>query len=326
MKRFCLITLFLTVSLCQYIVPAPVAAELVDRVVAVVNDDIITISDLNREGASLFRRITQQAPPEQVDTALIQARQEMLSSLIDRLIVEQRAAKLQITVEAAEIDQAVERILIRNKVDIDKFRQDLMMMGSSEKDYREAIRNQILQSKLVSFEIRSKVVITDEKVKEYYEKNYTGKITADTYHILQMGFVWPNSDAAAKNAALQKAEEARQLVVNGEDFRAVARRMSELPSAADGGDIGIFKKAELASYMKDSVLALASGQMSPIVETPAGFQFFKLLSDKGNVRAQQPFEAVRDEIRDLLYQQGLDAQYEKWVKGLRDEAYIKTML
>jgi peptidyl-prolyl cis-trans isomerase SurA len=78
--------------------------------------------------------------------------------------------------------------------------------------------------------------------------------------------------------------------------------------------------------MKQNVLALAPGQVSPIVETPSGYQLFKLLSDKGNIQAQQPLDAVHDEIRDLLYQQAMDAHYSKWVKELRDEAYIKTML
>jgi peptidyl-prolyl cis-trans isomerase SurA len=309
-----------------FAVPATVAAEIVDRVVAVVNDDVITFSDLSREGASLFRRITQQAPPEQVNATLLQARQEMLSSLIDKLIVEQRAAKLNITVSEAELDEAINRVLARNRISREKFLQDLERMGSTEQNYRNSLRVQILQSKLVGQEIRSKVVITEEKIKEYYEKNYTEKLTADSYHILQMGFSWKEETPAAKAEALAKAEEARRLVQGGEDFRSVARKMSDLPSAADGGDIGVFKKEELSPAMKRNVLALAPGQLSPLVETPTGYQLFRLLSNQGDIRAQQPLDAVHDEIRDLLYQQAMEAQYGKWVKELRDEAYIKTML
>jgi len=325
-KTRCLPALALLILFHILAAPAIVAAEIVDRVVAVVNDDIITFSDLNREGAALFKRITQQAPPEQINAALIQARQEMLSSLIDKLIIEQRAAKLNITVDEEELDEAVSRVLARNKISREKFLHDLEMMGSNEKDYRKSLRIQILQSKLVGQEIRAKVVITEEKIKEYHEKNYSGKLSADSYHILQMGFSWKDNTPAAKAAAMAKAEEARRLVQGGDDFRSVARKMSDLPSATDGGDIGVFKKEELSPALKQNVLTLAPGQLSPIVETFTGYQLYKLLSDKGNVRAQQPFEAVHDEIRDLLYQQTMDAQYGKWVKELRDEAYIKTML
>lgn len=306
--------------------PASAAAETVDRVVAVVNDDVITFSDLNREGAPIFKRITQQAPPDQINAALLQARQQVLSGLIDKLIVEQRAAKLNITVSDAELDEAISSILARNNVTRAKFLQDLAMMGSNEKQYRDSLRVQILQSKLVGQEIRAKVVITEEKIKEYYEKNYTEKITADAYHILQMGFSWKEDTPDEKAAALKKAEEARRLVLAGDDFRSVARKMSDLPSAADGGDIGVFKKEELSAAMRKQILSLTPGQTSPLVETTTGYQMFKLLSDKGNIRAQQPLEAVHDEIRDLLYKQAMDSQYNKWVKELRDEAYIKTML
>ena len=306
--------------------PARAAAETVDRVVAVVNDDVITFSDLNREGAPIFKRITQQAPPDQINAALLQARQQVLSGLIDKLIVEQRAAKLNITVSDAELDEAISSILARNNVTRAKFLQDLAMMGSNEKQYRDSLRVQILQSKLVGQEIRAKVVITEEKIKEYYEKNYTEKITADAYHILQMGFSWKEDTPDEKAAALKKAEEARRLVLAGDDFRSVARKMSDLPSAADGGDIGVFKKEELSAAMRKQILSLTPGQTSPLVETATGYQMFKLLSDKGNIRAQQPLEAVHDEIRDLLYKQAMDSQYNKWVKELRDEAYIKTML
>ncbi len=306
--------------------PASAAAETVDRVVAVVNDDVITFSDLNREGAPIFKRITQQAPPDQINAALLQARQQVLSGLIDKLIVEQRAAKLNITVSDAELDEAISSILARNNVTRAKFLQDLAMMGSNEKQYRDSLRVQILQSKLVGQEIRAKVVITEEKIKEYYEKNYTEKITADAYHILQMGFSWKEDTPDEKAAALKKAEEARRLVLAGDDFRSVARKMSDLPSAADGGDIGVFKKEELSAAMRKQILSLTPGQTSPLVETATGYQMFKLLSDKGNIRAQQPLEAVHDEIRDLLYKQAMDSQYNKWVKELRDEAYIKTML
>ncbi|MEW6593423.1 MAG: peptidylprolyl isomerase [Thermodesulfobacteriota bacterium] len=325
-KMRCLPLLLLLAFLHLLAAPALVAADIVDRVVAVVNDDVITFSELNREGAALFKRITQQAPPEQINAALLQARQEILSGLIDKLIVEQRAAKLEITVNDAEIDEAIGRILARNNISREKFLHDLQMMGSSEAQYRNTLRVQILQSKLVGQEIRSKVVITEEKVKEYYEKNYTDKVASDSYHILQMGFSWQESTPAAKASALARAEEARRLVLGGDDFRVVARKMSDLPSASDGGDIGVFKKEELSPTLKQHVFSLAPGQLSPIVETPTGYQLFKLLSDKGNIRAQQPLDAVRDEIRDLLYQQAMDTQYSKWVKELRDAAYIKSML
>jgi peptidyl-prolyl cis-trans isomerase SurA len=306
---------------------SPVAqAEMVDRIIAIVNDDVITFSDLNREGAALFRRITQEAPPDQVEATLLKAREEMLSSLIDKLIVAQRAKKLGISVGDQELDSAIARVIERNKTTAEKFRQQLALMGANEHDYRELIRSQILQERLIDYEIRSRVVVNEERIREYYEKNYAQKTAENSYHVLQMGFAWKENTQAAKDDARRRAEEARQQALSGKDFRALARQFSDLPSAKDGGDIGVFGKSEMADYMKASILGLQAGQISAIQETPSGYQFFKLLSDKGDVNLQAPYETAKEQIRQRLYEEALKSQFQKWVKELRDQAYIKKLL
>ena len=305
----------------------PVArAEMVDRIIAIVNDDVITFSDLNREGAALFRRITQEAPPQQIEGTLLKAREEVLSSLIDKLIVAQRAKKLGVSVGDPEVDNAVKNIIERNKATPEKFWQQMTLMGSNEHDYREIIRSQVLQDKLIDYEIRSRVVVNEERIREFYEKNYAQKMKEDAYHVLQMGFAWKENTQAAKDDAKRRAEEARQQALSGQDFRTLARQSSDLPSAKDGGDIGVFKKSEMAAYMKTSVLSLQPGQISAIQETPVGYQFFKLLSDRGDVGLQASYETVKEQIRQRLYEEALSSQFQKWVKELRDQAYIKKIL
>lgn len=315
-------------ALCLFVFSHPpvVRAEMVDRIVAIVNDDVITFSDLNREGATLFRRITQEAPPDQIERTLLKAREEMLSSLIDKLIVAQRAKKMGISVSDPEIDNAINRIIERNKTTAEKFWQQMALTGSTEHDYRELIRTQMLQEKLIDYEIRSRVVVNEERIREFYEKNYAQKMQEDAYHVLQMGFAWKEDTQAAKDDARRRAEEARQHALAGQDFRTLARQVSDLPSAKDGGDIGVFKKSEMASYMKTSILGLQAGQISAIQETPAGYQFFKLLSDRGDVGLQASYETVKEQIRQRLYEEALNSQFRKWVKELRDQAYIKKLL
>ncbi len=322
-----LLACFFLVFTCLFYLPVSQShAEMIDRIIAIVNDDVITFSDLNREGASLFRRITQQAPPDQVDMALLQAQEELLTSLIDKLIVEQRASKMGVSVSDAEVSNAVERVIARNNITADVFWQNLQRMGTSKEDYRNVLKNQILQQKLVSYELRSKVVIPEAKIKEYYEQHYAQKRTSESFHILQMGFTWSSDGEISKEDARKKADEVRAKAEAGQDFRALARQFSSLPSASDGGDIGVFKKDEMAGYMKSAILTLQPGQLSKVVETDAGFQFFKLLSDKGHIKNQASFEAVKSEIHERLYEEEMNSKFEKWVKDLRDQAYIKKML
>ena len=324
--KFSLSVLCAVLCLLTFFHPSVVRAETVDRIIAIVNDDVITFSDLNREGAALFRRITQEAPPEKVEQTLLKAREEILANLIDKLIVEQRARKLGISIGDPEVDSAIAGIIERNKITAEIFWQQIALMGSSQQDYRELVRSQILQERLIDYEIRSRVVVNEERMREFYEKNYAQKMKEDAYHVLQMGFVWQGNTQAAKDDARRRAEEARQQALAGQDFSTLARQLSDLPSAKDGGDIGVFKKSEMAAYMKAGLQGLKAGQISAVLEAPNGYQFFKLLSDRGDVSLQASFETVKEQIRQRMYEDALKSQFEKWVKELRDQAYIKKLL
>lgn len=307
--------------------------HLIDRVVAVVNDDVITLSELNKTGKEFFARVKEKAPEAEMDKAMAKARDDVLSSMIDKIIVRQQAEKLSITVAEEEVDAAIDQILARNNATIEDFRRELAAMNLQEQEYRDNIRDQILQSKLINYEVRSRIVVIEDEIKEYYQKEYTQEKGESGYHILQIGFTWRNSVSLekagfdTKEEAREKAEEVRTRVLDGESFKGLAQSYSNLPSAADGGDIGIFKKDELADYMKDVILAMKPGDISPIVETGNTFQFFKLLSVReGDIVVKAPYESVREEIRDILYRAKMEDQYKKWVKSLRDEAYVKILL
>jgi peptidyl-prolyl cis-trans isomerase SurA len=126
--------------------------------------------------------------------------------------------------------------------------------------------------------------------------------------------------------AKKRAERVRTLLTSGQDFRMLAEKFSDLPSAADGGDLGVFQKDEMAAYMKEAVLPLSPGDVSEIVETPSGYQFFKLLSSQdGQIVVQASFASVKDDIRQKLYDEQLKEQFDEWVTRIKTEAYIKRL-
>jgi peptidyl-prolyl cis-trans isomerase SurA len=313
--------------------PPSYGDHLVDRVVAVVNDDVITLSELEKTGSAFFERVKTMAPAAEVDRAMEKAKEEVLSSLIDKLIIRQEAAKLSISVGEPELDAAVDQVLARNNATIEDFRRELAAMGLPEQEYRENLRDQILQSKLINYQVRSRIVITEDDIKAYYQKEYTQTKGESGYHLLQMGFTWRNTVSLeeagfdTKEAAREKAEEIRARVLEGESFSELAKAYSNLPSAGGGGDIGLFQKEEMAAYMKDAILAIRPGEITSIVENNNAFQFFKLLSVReGDIVVKAPYESARGEIRDILYREEMELQYNAWIKGLRDEAYIKILL
>ena len=304
-------------------------ADYVDRVVAVVNDDVITLSEVEKAGRNFFDRIKAQASGSELEMALEKGRKEVLDSLIDKMIVNQKAEELSITVEESEIDNSIQQILARNNATLQDFRNEMAMMNISEQDYRKDLRDQILQSKLIGFQVRSRIVILEDDIKEYYQNEYTQENGEGGYDILQMGFSWNNEKqgSGSKEEARKTAEEIRARALAGESFTELAKTYSNLPSAADGGAIGHLKKEEMAAYMRETVLAMKPGEISPIVDTGNAFQFFKLLSVRdGDMVIKAPYESVKGEIRDMLYRQEMEEQYAEWVKSLREQAYIEIIL
>lgn len=307
--------------------------HLVDRVVAVVNDEVITLSELEKQGREFFDRIKSESPAGEVDKALKKAQFEVLSSLIDKSIVRQQAEKQSISVSEQELDAAIDQILARNSVTIEDFKKELAEMHISEQDYRNNLRDQILQSKLIGLEVRSRIVIIEDDIKSYYQKEYAQEKGGSGYYILQMGFTWRNSISLetagfdTKQEARKRAEEIRARVLDGENFMGLAKAYSNLPSAVDGGDIGFLEKDEMAAHMKDTILAMQPGAISPIVEAGNTFQFFKLLFMRdGELVVKAPYEAVREEIKENLYRREVEELHKVWVKNLRDQAYIKILL
>jgi peptidyl-prolyl cis-trans isomerase SurA len=303
--------------------------DYVDRVVAVVNDGVITLSELEKAGKQYFEKIKANVPEEQLASSLEKARSDVLSGLINKEIVKQKAAELSIVVEEEEVDNALTQILTRSNITLEEFRNELAAQNIQESEYRESLHDQILQSKVVNYQVRSRIVIIEDDIKEYYQEKYTQEEGESGYYILQMGFKWKDSsaDSGSKEAARKRAEEVRQKVLAGESFKELAQQNSDLPSAVDGGDIGLIKKDEMAAYMRDTVQLLNPGEISKIVETGNTFQFFKLLTIReGDLVARAPYDDVREEIRDVLYREKMNIQFKEWIKGLREEAYIKILL
>lgn len=309
----------------------PLSAEVIDRCVAVVNNDTITLSEVNELGKPLFQRVAEQAPAGELPEALQQARKSVIEKLIDKKIMLQEAKKYDMSVSEEEVDMALQRILQQNNTTMEQFRKEMVAMGLNEKQYREDLKDQILSSKLVNMAVRSKVIIPEEKIIDYYDLHYTEQVRDGGYYILQIGISWNSSSndtetAEAKIRARKKALHVHKLAVEGKDFKELAHQYSDLPSAVDGGDIGVFQEDEMAAAMRKAVTELQPGQISELIETPSGFQIFKLLSSQeGQIITKVPYESAKEEIREILYRQEMQTLYQNWMKEMREQAYIKIL-
>lgn len=307
-------------------------ADVVDRVVAIVNDDVITLSEVNEEGKPLLQRAVETVPAAEREQALKQVRQKIIEKLIEQKLMQQEAEKNNITVSDEEVDMALDRILARNKISPEEFRSQLATIGLTEAQYRRNLREQVLSSKLVNYEIRSKVIIPEDKIIDYYDTHYTERVGEGGYYILQIGISeQPSGDsdlspAELKKKAREKAERIRDMALAGKDFRELARQSSDLPSAVDGGDIGVLQKDDMSADMLDAITKTKAGGITDLIETPSGYQFFKVLSSQeGQIVTKVPYESVKGDIYETLYQQEMESRYLKWLQEKKDQAYIKVL-
>jgi peptidyl-prolyl cis-trans isomerase SurA len=319
-----------------FMLARPAGAEVVDRVVAEVNNDVVTLSEVEEAGKGVFRQIALEVPAQDRLKTIDQVRRDILASLIDKKLIEQEAARQGIMVSEEEVDEAFEQVLLLNSLSPADLLQQLEDGGIDETQYRDNLKTQILQNKLLTRDVRSKIVITEEAILDYYDTTFTRLIPEGGYYLLQIGIDWGETEGTdsdsgdleeRKQAARERAERVHRLAVNGNDFKELARKFSDLPSAAEGGDIGVFEEDEMASYMRTAVTSLKPGEVSRIIETPVGYQFFKLLSSKeGGIVMQAPYAEVKEEIREKLFNEALKSEFDDWIDGIRENAYIRTSL
>jgi len=310
--------------------PALSGANVVDRTVAIVNEDSITLSEVNELGKSFFQKISEETPADRLNEALQQARKTVIDKLIDKKLLMQEAKKYNLRVSDEEVESALQRVIVNNKSTMEQFRKEISSMGLSEKQYRENLREQILNSKLINHEVRSKVVISEDQIIDYYDSHFTQQVGDGAYYILQIGFVWNAKDrdgaTPTQAEARAKAEKIRDLARKGKDFKELAKQYSDLPSAADGGDLGSFQESEMAPYMRVAMENLKPGDVSPIIEADNGFQFFKIQSSQpGTIVTKASYDAVKEDIREKLSQQAMELRFKDWLTEIRAKAYIKIL-
>jgi peptidyl-prolyl cis-trans isomerase SurA len=323
-----ILTLFLVV-LC---LPSTGRTELVDKVLAVVNDEVITLSEVEEEAAKIYQTMVKEASGQALTNVLAEAREVALNGLIDRRLINQRAKLTNTTVADEELNAAYDNTRSRMALDPVEFRKKLERSGMTEETLKKQLRDQVLQSKLVSYDVRSKIVITDEMIHDYYDQRYTAKAEKGSFYLLQMGFQWnpeiseTEKKQEEKAETRKRAERALDLVIKGQEFKDIAKKFSDLPSASDGGDLGILHLDDMAPAMRTAIAPLRPGEVSKIIETSDGYQFFKLLSPKDEAASSSSaYEKVKEEIREKLYDEKLKAAYSEWVKKLKESAYIQKL-
>ena len=303
---------------------SPSRAEVVDRIIAYVNDDIITLSELN-ERTNAFVAARRQNPfLREEEQSLENIRHNMLDLLINERLAAQEISRLKISVSDEEMAEAIGTILRENRLTQETLEAKLRQDGKTIEDLREQIKAGLEQKKLVNREVSSKTVITDEMIQAYYEDHIEEFQRKERWRIQDIYLPFTPTDTPEERTYLRKvAKQILERLRTEDDFTSLAKRYSQGPGAEAGGDLGFFSKGELEPVLEAAIEALKPGEVSPDIETTRGIHIIKLTEvDKTPAK---PLEEVEGTIRDLLYRREVDFRYREWLSGLRERSYVKIV-
>lgn len=311
MKRTCL-ALSLLLVLAAF-AGMPAKAEVVDRIVAIVNDDIITLKDVQR-----FVEVKEKGKFASVnDYVLGMQLRDKLAVLVETILITQQAAKMKIEIGEREVEAVVDGIKKQNLISDLQLKEQLQKDGISYKDFTDGIRKSLIRNRVLARVVAPELYLDESKLKDFY------KLHVDEYkesefrlqHILV---------SAQRNDAPARAHQAYKLLQDGQAFESVAREFSDDASAADGGNIGNMKQEELMPELKDAISLLLPGSFSHPVRSQYGFHIIKLIEAK-KVETL-PFETIKERIRERLVQIESDRRYKEYIEKLKAASYIEVKI
>jgi peptidyl-prolyl cis-trans isomerase SurA len=301
-----------------------VAGKTVEEIIARVNNEIITLSEYEkaRQGAEedAKQECQGRCTPEQLQTNIEDRQKHTLRELIDQSLLVQRGKDMGMNVEADVIKQ-LDQIRIQNKLDsMEALEKAVTSEGLNWEDFKNNIRNHILQQKVISSEVGSHISIGEDEVKKYYEAHKSEYVRPEEVALREIEVGTQGKSPDELTALKKKAETALKRVQDGEDFGEIAKRYSDSSTKDQGGFLGVYKRGELAKELEDKVFNMKRNELTGVLETKQGYLILQVLEhyDEG----QQPLDKVRNEISDKLYTTRLEPAMRDYLKTLREQSYV----
>jgi peptidyl-prolyl cis-trans isomerase SurA len=303
---------------CAQAKPAPDA-----EIVARVNNDVITLTDYQKSEQQLRDEVTHDCadcPPEKIAARFKEQQKDLLRGMIDESLMVQRAKDMGINVES-DLNKRLDEVRQQNGLaTLADLQKGVEASGLSWEDYKTTMRNGLLQKEVVRREVGSHVEITKDEVKQYYDA-HPGEFTLPERVTLSEISLSTDGKKPEEFAAVRsKAEGLRTSILNGDNFSQVASLYSEGSTAKAGGGLGSFKKGELAPQIEAIVFQMSKGQITEVIQTRAGFEFFKV--EDHLAAGLQPFERVEPDIQNIIHAQKVQPLIRDYLAELREQSNI----
>lgn len=312
------------------------AAELVDRVVAVVNGNLITLFDVNARVSELIQR-TQGISFKADDPRYAELQRQVLDSMINDILIEQEAARLKITVSETELDTQINEIKKKNNLTEQQLKNELLKEGLTLKQFREQLRKETIKKQLLGYMVHRKVHVTEEEIRDFYEHNKdnlpTQKSISGPRVLGNIGFIMVPTK--------KDAEALRAKITSGAiSFADAAKRYSIGPGRDQGGNLGDVQLKDLAPPLRDALSAIPAGQVTQPIMLDGKAVILTMRTGQ-----QQPapkpapvpakaetaggdaaFDGAKEQIQELLYKQKFEKFFQQFIDNLRSKAVVEVKL
>lgn len=306
---------------------APLAAQekgqVVEEIIARVNNEIITRADLQRARAALQDEVRQDCPrctPEQLQAMMAERDKNLLRDLIDQSLLTQRAKDMGISVEA-DVIKRLDQIRTQNNLpDLESLEKAVASQGLNFEEFKNNIRNSLLTQRVINSEVGSRISVGQDEIEKYYAEHQKEFVRPEQVVLRGMFFNTEGKKDADIAELEKKATGIIERVHNGEDFGELAKRYSDDVSKSNGGHLGSFERGKLSKELEDAVFRLKKNEMTGVIHRKQDIVVLQVLEhyDAG----EQPLAKVKEEIAERLYSQRMDPAYRHYLKTLREESYV----
>ena len=296
------------------------AAELVEAVVIRVGDRMVTRTQFMKRLRDGYTEIEQTAPPADVASKKAELRKSLANDLIAELLIKDRADRMNLTVSADEMKDAVQRLKAQYGLTTDaQFNESLQKSGMTRPEMENRLRDTIMMNKVFGRELRGREDLTDRELRERYDREKERFRLPERAHLREIVIVRPADTAAveaARQRATQLATEAR-----GGDFAKVASVSSDAGTKSKGGDLGEVAKGELLPDLDHAVFNATAGSVIGPIETKSGWHILKV---ETRLPSEIPaFESMKDRLRKDASDDAWQRDYKAYIDRLRKDAFIQ---
>jgi len=297
--------------------PALLGAKIVERIIARVNNEIITQRKYDEEQDNLRRQLTEQYSGAELQAQFKEQSKNLLRDLIDQSLMVQKAKDLDINVETDVIKQLDDIRKKNNLGTLEDLETEIGKQGLNYEDYKDQIRRNLLMREVIGREVGSRIQLSRDDARKYYEAH---KKEFQSPGLVRLGQILVSTEKRKPEEAEKRANDAFAELKAGQRFAEIAKKYSDGPSAEQGGDVGFMKEGSLAPDVAAMVAKLDLNEFSNPMQTKYGYIILKILERYSS--GIPKFEEVEQRVNEVLYDQRMQPDLRDYLKQLRKESYI----